>query len=88
MRFVAGEGWKESTDHAHAGLGPNSMAIMIVHGIEGASSDLMDLWQKNHFEACYCLEGEGTVEELKIIVKINTNAPFFIFTLFNYVLIN
>ena len=24
----------------------------------------MDLWQKNHFEACYCLEGEGTVEEL------------------------
>ncbi len=24
----------------------------------------MVLWQKNHFEACYCLEGEGTVEEL------------------------
>ncbi len=24
----------------------------------------MDLWQKNHLEACYCLEGEGTVEEL------------------------
>ena len=24
----------------------------------------MDLWQKNHFEACYCLEGEGTIEEL------------------------
>jgi len=24
----------------------------------------MDLWQKNHVEACYCLEGEGTVEEL------------------------
>ena len=24
----------------------------------------MDLWQKNHFEACYCLEGEGTLEEL------------------------
>ncbi len=23
-----------------------------------------DLWPKNHFEACYCLEGEGTVEEL------------------------
>ncbi len=22
------------------------------------------LWQKNHLEACYCLEGEGTVEEL------------------------
>lgn len=24
----------------------------------------MTLWQKNHLEACYCLEGEGTVEEL------------------------
>ena len=24
----------------------------------------MDLWQKNHLEACYCLEGEGTVEEI------------------------
>jgi L-ectoine synthase len=24
----------------------------------------MVLWQKNHFEACYCLEGEGTIEEL------------------------
>jgi L-ectoine synthase len=24
----------------------------------------MNLWQKNHFEACYCLEGEGTVKEV------------------------
>lgn len=24
----------------------------------------MDLWQKNHLEACYCIEGEGTVEEV------------------------
>ena len=24
----------------------------------------MVLWQKNHFEACYCIEGEGIVEEL------------------------
>ena len=24
----------------------------------------MVLWQKNHLEACYCLEGEGTVVEL------------------------
>ena len=24
----------------------------------------MVLWQKRHLEACYCLEGEGTVEEL------------------------
>lgn len=24
----------------------------------------MQLWQKNHLEACYCLEGKGTVEEL------------------------
>src|SRR5262245_63866630 len=24
----------------------------------------MVLWQRNHLEACYCLEGEGTVEEL------------------------
>ena len=24
----------------------------------------MNLWQKNHLEACYCIEGEGTLEEL------------------------
>ena len=24
----------------------------------------MQLWQKNHFETCYCIEGEGTVEEV------------------------
>ncbi len=24
----------------------------------------MDLWQKNHLEACYCIEGEGSVQEL------------------------
>lgn len=24
----------------------------------------MSLWQKNHLEACYCIEGEGTVQEL------------------------
>jgi L-ectoine synthase len=24
----------------------------------------MDLWQKKRLEACYCLEGEGTLEEL------------------------
>ena len=24
----------------------------------------MDLWQKNHLETCYCIEGEGTVEEV------------------------
>ncbi len=24
----------------------------------------MQLWQKNHLEACYCTEGEGTVEEV------------------------
>lgn len=25
----------------------------------------MQLWQKNHLEACYCLEGKGTVEEIE-----------------------
>ena len=25
----------------------------------------MDLWQKNHLVACYCIEGEGTVGELE-----------------------
>lgn len=24
----------------------------------------MQLWQKNHLEACYCIEGEGTIEEV------------------------
>lgn len=28
-----------------------------------AGSELV-LWYKNHLEACYCIEGEGTLEEL------------------------
>lgn len=44
--------------HAEDGIG-----VTLTDSILEAGFD-MELWQKNHLEACYCLEGEGTVEEL------------------------
>jgi len=44
--------------HKEDGMGVTLTDSVLEPGFE------MDLWQKNHFEACYCLEGEGTVEEL------------------------
>ena len=50
----------------------HSMRLLLAHdgmGVTLADSVLeagfdMTLWQKNHLEACYCLEGAATVEEL------------------------
>jgi L-ectoine synthase len=49
-------------------------SLRLLHKDEGMGVTLTDtildvgfdmvLWQKNHLEACYCLEGEGIVEEL------------------------
>jgi L-ectoine synthase len=44
--------------HKEDGMGVTLTDSILEAGVQ------MDLWQKNHFEACYCLEGEGTVEEL------------------------
>ena len=44
--------------HVEDGMGVTLTDSILETGFE------MDLWQKNHFEACYCLEGEGTIEEL------------------------
>ncbi len=44
--------------HAEDGMGVTLTDSILEEGFE------MDLWQKNHLEACYCLEGEGTVEDL------------------------
>lgn len=44
--------------HKEDGMGVTLTDSILEAGFE------MVLWQKNHFEACYCLEGEGTVEEL------------------------
>ena len=41
----------------------DGMGVTLTDSILEAGFD-MNLWQKNHLEACYCLEGEGTVEEL------------------------
>ncbi|MEE8506695.1 MAG: ectoine synthase [Kiloniellales bacterium] len=45
--------------HAEDGMGVTLTDTILEPGFE------MDLWQKNHLEACYCIEGEGTVEELE-----------------------
>lgn len=44
--------------HKEDGMGVTLTDSILEAGFE------MQLWQKHHFEACYCLEGEGTVEEL------------------------
>ena len=44
--------------HAEDGMGVTLTDSILEAGFQ------MDLWQKNHLEACYCLEGEGTLEEL------------------------
>ena len=45
--------------HKEDGMGVTLTDSILETGFE------MVLWQKNHLEACYCLEGEGTVEELE-----------------------
>ena len=44
--------------HKEDGMGVTLTDTILEEGFE------MVLWQKNHLEAIYCLEGEGTVEEL------------------------
>ena len=41
--------------HKEDGMGVTLTDSILEAGFE------MVLWQKNHFEACYCLEGAGTV---------------------------
>ena len=40
--------------HMEDGMGVTLTDSILEAGFE------MDLWQKHHYEACYCLEGEGT----------------------------
>ena len=40
------------------------MGVTLVDGVLEPGFDMV-LWQKNHLEACYCIEGEGSVEELE-----------------------
>lgn len=44
--------------HEEDGMGVTLTDSILEAGFE------MILWQKHHLEACYCLDGEGTVEEL------------------------
>ncbi|NJM93017.1 MAG: ectoine synthase [Rhodospirillaceae bacterium] len=41
----------------------DGMGVTLTDTILDPGFDMV-LWQKNHLEACYCLEGEGTIEEL------------------------
>ncbi|MBI2469564.1 MAG: ectoine synthase [Candidatus Rokubacteria bacterium] len=52
----------------------NWSSLRFLHREDGMGFTLTDtvleagmdqvIWYKNHLEACYCLEGEGTIEEL------------------------
>ena len=42
----------------------DGMGVTLVDAALDPGFDMV-LWQKNHLEACYCIEGEGTVEELE-----------------------
>ena len=51
-----------------------SSSLRFLHQIDGMGVTLTDttihagkereIWYKNHLEACYCIEGEGTIEDL------------------------
>lgn len=56
---ASGERWR-SLRLLHA---EDGMQVTLTDSILEAGFE-MQLWQKNHLEACYCLEGEGTVEEI------------------------
>ena len=45
--------------HEEDGMGVTIVDAILEPGFK------MDVWQKNHLEACYCIEGEGTVQELE-----------------------
>ena len=45
--------------HKEDGMGVTLVDALLEPGFD------MVLWQKNHLEACYCIEGEGMVEELE-----------------------
>jgi len=55
-----GEKWHSTRLlHAEDGMGVTLTDTILEAGFE------MTIWQKNHLEACYCLEGSGTVEDLE-----------------------
>jgi L-ectoine synthase len=55
----AGDKWRSlRLLHRDDGMGVTLTDTVLDPGFD------MVIWQKNHFEACYCLEGEGTVEQL------------------------
>ena len=57
---ASGEGWHSfRLLHEEDGMGVTLTDTVLEPGFQ------MDLWQKNHLEACYCVDGEGTVEELE-----------------------
>ena len=45
--------------HAEDGMGVTLTDSILEAGFE------MTLWQKHHLEACYCLEGQGMLEDLE-----------------------
>ena len=53
---ASGNGWWSlRLLHEEDGMGVTLTDSFLEPGFD------MVLWQKNHFEACYCLEGEGTL---------------------------
>ncbi len=56
---ASGDRWRSlRLLHEEDGMGVTLTDSILEAGFE------MILWQKHHLEACYCLEGEGTVEEM------------------------
>ena len=45
-------------------LAGDCMGVTLTDSILEAGFEMV-LWQKNHLEACYCIEGAATVEELE-----------------------
>lgn len=56
---VSGEGWRS----LRLLLKRDGMGFSLHDSVIEAGSDLT-IWYKNHLEACYCIEGEGEIENL------------------------
>ena len=72
-----GEGHGDKWHSMRLLLKEDGMGVTLTDSILEAGFD-MELWQKHHLEACYCLEGSGTLEEINsgVVHEINPGTVY------------
>ena len=64
VRGTSGEAHGDKWHSMRLLLKNDGMGVTLTDSVLEVGFD-MTLWQKNHLEACYCLEGAATVEDLE-----------------------